>query len=305
MDYKKIIKNKNLRFKILSALKFIPDEIMLHLQYFIKLNRRLNIKQPKRFTEWIQWYKVNYRHPILYRCVDKYEVRKYIEEKGLQEILIYNYGVFDSIEDINFNLLPDKFVIKTTDGSGGENIFICKEKSTLDISAIKKQIASWKDKKNINPGREWAYDGIKSSRIIVDELLELRGRENSEGIPDFKILCFSGKPRFIIYDCERFLYHKRNIYDTEWKRLDVGTDCPHQEGNVPEPQNLDYMLKIASILSKDFPFVRVDLYNINGKIYFGELTFYPWSGYVSFTPDSFDFELGKLFSESIDLFNLS
>ena len=145
--YKKIFKSKNLRFRILSALRFVPDKPMLHLQYRIKCGRPLNLKDPKRYTEKIQWYKLNYRNPRMGRCVDKYAVREYVKSKGLENTLTVLYGVYDNAEDIDFTLLPQKFVIKSTDGGGGENIFICKDKSKLDIPQVVKAISGWKNKK--------------------------------------------------------------------------------------------------------------------------------------------------------------
>lgn len=298
INYKRIFKSQKLRFAILSFLRFVPDKIMLSIQYYIKLNRQLNLKNPERFTEWLQWYKINYRNPLMPKCVDKYEVKKYVKGKGLERLIIPTLGIYNSGNEIDFDMLPNKFVIKTTDGSGGQNIIICQNKNKLDIKETKKKLDSWKGKKDIDAGREWAYTGMDSSRIIVEEFIEST-YENNEGIPDYKFLCFKGHPKYIIYDYNRYNGHKRNIYDINWNLIPIATDCPQKDINIPAPKNLDNMLEIASTLSKDFPFVRVDLYNIDGKIYFGELTFYPWSGYVSFTPDSFDFELGNLFSQSV------
>lgn len=298
MDYKKIFKSQNIRFKILSALKFVPDRIMLDLQYYIKLGRKIHWKKPERFTEWLQWYKINYRNKVMHQCVDKYDVRKYVESKGLRHILIQNYGIYDNPDQIDFKLLPQKFVIKTTDGGGGENVIICRNKDKLDIEDTKKKLTSWKGRKDINAGREWAYSGIKMSRIVIEELLE-NTYDTMAGVDDYKFLCFGGRPIYIIYDCDRYIDHKRNIYNTNWERIYIDTDCKQKNQAIPAPKNLNQMIDIASRLSEDFPFVRVDLYNIDGKIYFGELTFYPWSGYVSFNPDIFDYELGTLFSKAI------
>lgn len=298
MNYKKIIKNQNLRFKLLKMLSILPDSLMLNIQYYIKLNRKLNIRTPKRFTEWIQWYKAYYRNPVMHKCVDKYDVREYVAGKGLEDILIPNYGIFNRAEDINFNNLPGKFIIKTTDGSGGENVVICKDKGALNIKDTIRNLDLWLGKKDINAGREWAYTGMKQSRIIIEDYLE-NPIEPEAGIPDYKILCFGGRPMYIIYDCDRFIEHKRNVYDTEWNRIYVDTDCNQKDADIPAPKKLNEMLGIAAKLSEDFPFVRVDLYNIDDKIYFGELTFYPWSGYVQFNPDSFDFKLGELFSKAV------
>ena len=230
-------------------------------------------------------------------CVDKYEVRKYVESKGLDNTLNKLYCVCSDPDEIDFAALPDRFVIKTTDGGGGENIFICRDKSSLDVPQLKKTLLSWKDKKNVNPGREWAYTLIKQSRYIVEEYLE--NEVNPEaGISDYKFFCFNGNPHCIAYDIDRYIGHKRNFYDIEWNNLHVSTDCDTFDDNlVPRPDGLEDMCKVAEILSKDFPFVRVDLYYIKGKVYFGELTFYPWSGYVKFSPEEFDYQLGALMTD--------
>lgn len=296
MDYKKIIRSQQLRFKILWMLKWVPDSWMLPLQYKIKLGRWPNMKSPKRWTEKLQLYKMKYRNPLLPKCVDKYEVRKHIEEKGLGEYLVKLYGVWRNANDINFADLPNSFVLKTTDGGGGENIIIVTDKTKEDIDSLRLKLNSWLNVKDINAGREWAYTGIKKSQIIAEELLI--NKDNPEaGIEDFKILCFNGEPKYIIVDKDRYIDHKRNFYTPQWERKSVTTDHEQFEDVYPKPKNFDKMMEVARDLSRDFPFVRVDLYNIEGKIYFGELTFYPWTGYVQFTPDEFDFELGSYFTE--------
>lgn len=289
--YKKIISSQKMRFAILRMLKFVPDKAMIKLQYRIKLKRKLNLKDPKRYTEKIQWYKLYYRNPVMMECVDKYGVRKYIEKKGLGNILNQLYQVVDRPEEINFDQLPDKFVIKTTNGSG-TNILV-KDKKTLNIAETKKKLNDFLNMAEASAGREWAYGG-SSKKIIVEELLEDNSNKD-KGISDYKFLCFNGKPVYVVYDKDRFSDHKRNFYDVNWNYVKVDSDCPCFEDSVKKPENYEKMVEIASVLSRDFPAVRVDLYNIEGKIYFGELTFYPWSGYVQYTPDNFDFELGKYF----------
>lgn len=298
MNYKRIIKSQNLRFKILLLLKFIPDKLMLKMQYRIKTGRSLSFNNPQRFTEWLQWYKVNYRNSVLHECVDKYEVRKYVERKGLANILNEVLGIYNNANDIDFSSLPKRFVAKTTDGGGGQNVIICKDKDTADFNEMRKKLNSWLNRKNINAGREWAYTGIKQSQILIEEYLENPVNPQA-GIEDYKIMCFGGRPKIIIYDCDRYIEHKRNIYDIGWNRIYVDSDCKQKDANIPKPDNLEYMVNVASKLSEDFPFVRVDLYNINGTIIFGELTFYPWSGYVQFSPDTFDYKLGKYFNDAV------
>lgn len=297
MNYKKIFKSQRLRFAILRALSFIPDKWMLSLQYYLKLGRRIDFRNPKRFTEKIQVYKIGYRNEVLHRCVDKYDVRQYVKSLGLDDILNESYGIYEDCRSIDLDNLPDSFVVKTTDGGGGENIMICKDKSVLEKEAFYAELLKWNNKKDINAGREWAYTGIRKSRYIVEKLLV--NTENPEaGIADYKFFCFNGQPEVIVYDTDRYVGHKRNFYDTDWNNLNVSSDCPQCDRNVPRPEGLDDMLKVAAELSKGFPFVRVDLYYVEGRVIFGELTFYPWSGYVQFVPDSFDFELGDMFDLS-------
>lgn len=288
--YKKLITKQETRLKLLRILKFIPDKLMIEIQYFLKLGRKLNLKDPQRFTEKLQWYKINYRDNLLTIGADKYKVRDYVESKGLHHILNKLYKVYNNPYEINISDLPEKFVIKTNNGSG-TNYFV-KDKKRIDLPKIQDELNVWLNRDVYSTGREWSYKNIVPV-IIVEELLE---EENKfEGISDYKFLCFNGKPMYIILDVDRFNGHKRNIYDLNWNLIDVSTDKPNINNDVPKPEGLEELIETAKILSEDFPFVRVDLYYVNKKIYFGELTFYPWTGYVEFNPDSFDFELGNKF----------
>ena len=293
MNYKKILRSQHLRLTILKFFNWIPDRLMLKIQYRIKMGRACNLNNPLRWTEKLQLYKMNYRNPVLPICVDKYRVREYVEKKGLGHILVQLYAVWDNADEIDFKELPNSFVLKTNDGGGGLNVVLVNEKNNVNLEDIKMKFSQWQGQMSSNPGREWAYTGIKDLKIIAEELLI--NKENPKaGIEDFKILCFNGQPHYIIVDKDRYINHKRNFYTTSWERIDVTTDHEQFDTEFPKPSNLDEMLKTASILSQDFPFVRVDLYNLDRKIYFGELTFYPWTGYVQFYPDSFDYELGNL-----------
>lgn len=299
MNYKTIIKNRESRIKVLSYLKWVPSKWMLRLQYWIKMKRILRLKNPKRFTEKLQWYKLNYHDPLLHVCVDKYEVRKYIKEKGLADNLVDLYFVTDNPKEINFDKLPNEFVIKTTNGSG-TNI-ICKDKSKLNINTVYEELDAWVNRDIFASGREWSYKNIVP-KIIIEEYLEDAG-DNFNGINDYKFLCFNGEPKYVIFDVDRHTDHKRNIYDINWNYIDISTDRNNFGDIIPKPEGYEEMVKTAKILSEDFPFVRVDLYYINQKVYFGELTFYPWSGYVQFNPDNFDFTLGRLFSLPTEIKN--
>ncbi|MFW6016721.1 MAG: ATP-grasp fold amidoligase family protein [bacterium] len=289
--YKKIVRNQNTRFKLLGLLKWVPDKTMIKIQYRMKTGRKLNINKPKRYTEKIQWYKLYYKNPIFTQCADKYRVRKYVRSKGLGDILNRLYGVYENIEEINFDKLPKKFVIKTINGSG-TNIF-CKDKDNLDIDYVNKRLKNFFMRSSVSAGREWCYYNI-SQKIIIEEFLE---DENNPGksINDYKFLCFNGQVKYIVLDVDRFTNHKRNFYDVNWKYLKVDSDCSTYGDIVKKPAALEDMIDVANKLAEKLPAVRVDLYWVNGRIYFGEMTFYPWSGYVNFNPDEFDFVLGNEF----------
>lgn len=280
-----------MRFALLRMLKFVPDKQMIKVQYYLKLKRKLNLDCPQRYTEKIQWYKLNYRNADMPICVDKYRVREYIHKKGLDSILVKQYALYDKAEDIVLEDLPDKFIIKTTNGSG-TNI-ICKDKSKLNKYLLQKKIDSFFRQSCASAGREWVYSYVQP-KIVIEQLLEDPSTPDG-AINDYKFLCFNGKPEYIVLDVDRFTNHRRNIYDTQWNDLHIVSDCACADSTYKPPENLSEMLYIAEQLCKDFPAVRVDLYSVGGKVYFGELTFFPWSGYVQFSPDSFDYELGVHF----------
>lgn len=297
MVYKNKIVSRQFRVKLLTYLTWIPDRIMLQMQYRVKTGRKLNLKNPTRFTEKLQIYKMKYRNQEMLRCTDKYEVRRYVEEKGLGEYLIPIIGLYEKVENINFSSLPQKFVAKTTDGGGGNQVFICRDKDQISytqfINVLQKWMCSRKVKKH--PGREWAYENNYPRRIIIEELI---GLSEHNDLIDYKFFCFNGKVKYIygISDRKMSKTVQLGIYDADFNKLDVSrNDERPQFEALQKPLNFDKMKFIAENLSKDFPHVRVDLYNTNGRIYFGELTFYDGSGYMTYKPDSFDEILGKEF----------
>ena len=295
MDYKKIIKSKKIRLKILNLLNFVPDKIMIKLQYRIKTGRKLSLKNPQRYTEKIQWYKLNYRNPLMPKVVDKYEVRDFVKSKGLENILNSIYGVYDNPEDIDFDKLPNSFVLKDTMGSGGNSVILVRNKTETDLLKIKEEMQKWVPQpiNKKNAGREWVYDG-KKHRIVAEEFLSC-----DKDLPDYKFFCFNGKP-FCLYLMEDYRDSHQNgklaFLSTDFKLLNVCREDFNPLTIQPlKPENYEKMLEYASILSKDFPHARIDFYNINGKIYFGEITFFNASGYFKFKPDEFDYTLGEQF----------
>ncbi len=298
MDYKKILKSRALRLKILNCLSFVPDKIMVKIQYRIKTGRKLNLKSPKRYTEKLQWYKLFYRNALMPRCVDKYDVRQYIKEKGLEDTLINCLGVFERVEDINWDSLPNSFVLKDTLGGGGSSVIIVKDKKLANRGEIIKTLSEWiSSPSNVrNGGREWVYYSGKKHRIIIEEYIN--ADDSPGGLIDYKFFCYEGKPKwiYVIADRKMGISAGLAIYDSNFKRLKAQrNDEQPLKRKIDKPINFERMKEIASILSSDFPHARIDLYNHNGKILFGEITFFDGSGYMTFSPDSFDFEMGKEF----------
>lgn len=285
------ISNKAVRRILENTVRFLPDRMVVMLQYRVKVGRWPDLKQPKRFSEKIAWYKLNYRDERMTRCVDKHQEKSYLEEKGLGEYVPKTLQVGDSIDDIDFDALPEQFIIKCNNGYG--NNVIVRDKSKMNKADIFKTFNEWRVPSPIVFGREWAFFDVES-KIMVEELLVSHDGSQKE-LNDYKVMCFNGEPRVVWVDTNRSTDHKRNFYDVEWNPLDVESDCPVSRDAIPRPDGFGKMLEIARRLSKDFPFVRVDFYDVNNRVYIGEMTFYPWSGCVNFKPDDFDFKLGEMF----------
>lgn len=293
--------SRSLRCKILYFLSFIPDIHMVKLQYRMKIGKVLNLKNPKRFTEKLQFYKLFYRDLVMKQCVDKYDVREYIERQGLENILNDCFGVFDSPDDIDFSKLPNKFVIKDTLGGGGNSVVIIKDKSKIDMPRLMKQMQAWvnepSDKKH--PGREWVYDGRKH-RIIIEKFIEADLEKG--GLIDYKFFCNYGETKFLYVVADRVLGKAAGfgIFTPDFKQMPVtrADESPLMR-KIPMPENYEELKAIAERLAKPFPEARIDLYDVEGKIYFGEITFYDGSGYMTFTPDEYDTILGDMFTFNI------
>lgn len=292
MNYKDIIKNKNTRMAILHYLEWIPDSIMVKMQYFLHTGRIINLNNPKTFTEKIQWYKLYYRKSIMTECVDKFAAKKYVATKlKTDKYIIPTIGHWQCANEINFDDLPDKCVLKTTNGSG-TNIFFERGENT-NVEGIRKQLDIWLKQVNKSAGREWAYDNVKGS-IICEPILESIGQAG-KGLDDYKFFCFNGKVAMKWVDYDRFAGHKRVLFDRDGKRLDIACTYPSpQNFNCPNDA-FDVLQPIAEKLAEDFPHARIDLYYTNNKAYFGEITFYSGSGYEMFSDKEYDLLLGHEF----------
>lgn len=270
----------------------ISPKLLLKLQVRRIAGYWPNLDNPKTFNEKIQWYKLYYHHPLLTCCADKYEMRKYLEEKGLGKYQNKVYGVWDNANKINFDKLPEKFVLKSTHGTA--QTIVCNNKSNLDFKKVRKEISFWLKTNQCGAGYEWAYKNIKP-RIICEELIE-----TEDGLPpkDYKFLCFNGEPKLLFVASERYNNHnvKFDFFDIEWNHLPFTQGHPNSEKILAKPEELQEILGICRIISKDFPHVRIDFYIENHKIMIGELTFYHFDGFVRFNPSKFDKIIGSYFT---------
>jgi hypothetical protein len=251
---------------------FLSDEEFVKINFRKKIGCTLNLQDPRTFNEKIQWMKLYYKDPLLSVCTDKYMVRDYVKGKGLDWILNDMHGLYERTGDIDLSLLPEQFVMKATHGSGWN--IICKNKASLDWKAEFKRMDGWLMKNYFWQHREWAYKNIRP-RIMCEKYLESDGQ-----LIDYKIFCFNGEPRLLLLCIDRFSEGglKVDFYDLEFNRLPFIRFYPNSDKKISAPPNFDKMIEISRALAEDFPFVRVDSYNIAGKITFGELTFYPGDG---------------------------
>ena len=268
---------------------WMPDKLYVRLMYRLIMGKRLNLKSPQTYNEKIQWLKLYDRKPEYSTLVDKYAVKKYVSEIIGEKYVIPTLGVWDKAEDIDWESLPESFVLKTTHGGGNTGVVICKDKSLFNKEkAIEKLKRSLKQDlyKTL---REWPYKNVPR-RIIAEQFI---GAENSD-LPDYKFFCFDGKVKALFVATERGTGNvKFDYYDADFNHLDLTQFHPMSGKVLEKPSNFDEMKQVAEKLSKGIPHVRVDLYDANGQIYFGELTFYHHGGITPFHPESWDYEFGK------------
>lgn len=269
--------------------KYVPDKIYLKIQYKNFIGIRLDLKNPKTFNEKLQWLKLYYHKPEFTMMVDKYEVRNYIKEKVGEEYLIPLLGVYDRYDDIDFDKLPNQFVLKPNHTSG--NVFICKDKSKVDYKKLKIEVDSWMKREYYWVHREWPYKNVKP-KIICDKYMV---DESGSELKDYKFMCFNGvvKCSFVCLNRNSKSGLNVDFYDMDWNPMSFERHYPNSGTIIPKPKNFDKMVEFAEKLSIDIPFVRVDFYESNGWLYFGELTFYPGSGFEGFNPESYDYLLGS------------
>lgn len=269
--------------------KWIPDKLYLSIYFRAVFERNINWKNPKCFNEKLQWLKIYDRQNIYTSLVDKQEVKKYIADVIGKEYVIPTLGVWDNVENISFEKLPERFVLKCTHDSGG--IVICKDKSILDIDLAKKTLKKSLHRKFFYNSREWPYKNVKR-RIIAEKYLE---SYDEDELKDYKLLCFNGQVKCLFVCSERHSKSglKVTFFDMNWNRMPFERHYPMSKLEIKKPEKIKEMIELAEKLAKDIPFVRVDFYEVSDKIYFGEMTFYPGGGWEKFYPEEWDEVLGS------------
>ncbi|MCI8946236.1 MAG: glycosyl transferase [Lachnospiraceae bacterium] len=266
----------------------LPDALYLRMIYRMRVRRKLNLDNPRTFTEKMQYMKLTDHNPLYKEIADKYEVRKYVSERIGEEYLTRLYGVYDKPDEIPFDKLPDKYVLKATHDSGG--CIIVEDKKNINVAMVKKKLYKLMKRNFYWKGREWCYKDI-APRIICEELLEDKVNHD---LYDYKFFCFHGRPRLLFVASGRKQGKpKYDFFDLNFGHLDINTDECNKRIKIKKPENYDQMVKLAELLSKEFTQVRVDFYNIGGKIYFGELTLFHMSGFERFRPHEWDVKLGE------------
>lgn len=270
--------------KVLSPC--LSDAQYVKLKYRFCFKKKINLLSPKTFNEKLNWLKV-YNHNSIYTIMaDKYAVKQFVADKIGEEYVVKNYGVWKNWEDIDFSKLPNQFVIKCTHDSGGA--FICRDKESFDFEKVGKQIRKNLKRNFYFASREWPYKNIPH-RVIVDELLD---DHTGTELRDYKFWCFNGTPTYMYCTIKGKNVYE-NFYDMDFNPVMIDHGFPRHQPEFEKPQKFELMKEFAYLLSEGIPFVRIDFFEVNGKVFFGEFTFFDWGGNRPFGGD-WDDKLGKL-----------
>lgn len=268
--------------------RFLPDKQYIELKYFLEMNEKLDLKNPKDYSSKLQWLKLYDRNPEYSKLVDKYESKQYVKETVGEEYVVPTIGIYNKFEEINFDDLPNKFVIKTTHGCGGGEV--CTDLKSLDLKALKKELNNSLKNNYFYNHREYPYKNVKP-RIIVEELLQ---NDDGSKLIEYNIFCFNGKPKYILVcygDKRKNRYN--DYYDINLKKLDLKIKYASSKEVHKFPEKINKMIELSKKLSKGIPSLRVDFYYVNGKIYVGELTFFHWAGFLKFEPKEENLKWGN------------
>ncbi len=295
INLKKIL-NRSTRGKIMYSLKWLPDKPYLQLFYWATTGRRINFKHPKGFNEKLQWLKINDRHLEYSKLVDKFAVREHITEVLGEEYLFPLLGHWRSFEDIDFKALPNQFVLKCNHDSGSTRVI--KNKTSLtqaDFNEMRSFYTKKLKRDFFNAGREYPYKGIEPCIIVEQFMVNESNPESS--IEDYKFYCFGGEPKAVLIVTDRNVDCRFDFFDMEFNHLDIQKQHPNADKPIKKPKCFDEMKVIARKLAAEKKMVRIDLYELNGTIYFGEYTFFPGGGFDLLKPEKWE----KQFGEWIDL----
>lgn len=277
------------KFVPFEATKGLSDETYLKMIYRLRMGKKLNLDNPMTYTEKLQWLKLYNRKDQYTTMVDKCEAKKYVAERIGGEYIIPTLGVYESFEEIDFEALPDQFVLKCTHDCGG--LVICKDKATLDIEEARNKINRCLKNNYFWLGREWPYKNVKP-RIIAEAYME---DTSTQELRDYKFFTFDGVCKVVFIASDRQKENeetKFDFYDMDFNHLDINNGHPNADVMPSKPENFEKMQALAEELAQGTPHLRVDFYEVNGKIYFGELTFFHWGGIVPFKPEKWDRILG-------------
>ena len=267
--------------------KYWPDGLWLRMLFYTKVHKKLNLSHPKTFTDKLNWQKIHDRNPLYTKLVDKYEVKAYIKDLIGEQYVIPLYGVWNHFDDIDFDQLPEQFILKCTHDSG--RFAICKDKSSFDKQAVKERFEKSLHNNFFWWTREWAYKNVPP-RIIAEKLMD---EDGSGALTDYKFFCFNGEPRIMYISKDVAAHPTTDFFDMDWNPLPFKIKDEHSDVLPPKPPFFEDMRCLARKLSQGIPQVRVDFYYIKGQIYFGEMTFYHNSGIFSITPDEWDSIIGE------------
>lgn len=269
-------------------------ETMLKKMFKEKVGYELDLENPRTFNEKLQWLKLHDHNPLYTTLVDKYAVKKYVADKIGEQYIIPTLGVWEHFDEIDFDKLPNQFVLKCTHDSG--SVVVVTDKEKFDKQAAKEKLENGLRYNYYYYSYEWVYKNVKPRIIAESFMVDESGFE----LKDYKVFNFNGIPKVIQVDYDRFIKHKRNIYDTNWQYLDMSIEYPtDKEHKIPKPRILKEMLACARKLSEGLPHIRTDFYVIGNELYFGEITFYHGAGFEKFLPE----EYGNVFGEWIKLPN--
>lgn len=279
------------KFQSSPLFKYLPDDVALKIMYKNVFLTKLDLKNPKTFNEKLQWLKLYNRKPEYSKMVDKYEAKKYVSSIIGENYIIPTLGVWEHFDDIDFDKLPNQFVLKCTHGSG--DVFVVKDKSEFDVSDAKIKMEKSLSTNYYKISREWPYKNVQP-RIIAEKFIQ-NNYNGKEELNDYKFMCFNGKVKCSFVCSGRFTDRGLHVtfFDREWNVLPFKRDYPYEEKGLLKPKRYDEMLELSEKLSEELPFSRIDFYEVNGQIYFGEITLFPGGGFEAFQPEEWDYRLGS------------